>query len=162
MIVIFYYYPLMRKRETRREDPEDRRTDDLRGTHGRWPGITKEEGGEREKRGLLTDDKERGRERKRKRRKKGKPEEEGQEAICEEIVAACQSSDCSRLMYGMLTNGFRYVITRVVARNEIYVVVSRNYVFRVVGPIFYFAGVIRALHRATAGQLRPTDCVVVI
>lgn len=62
MIVIFYYYPLARRRETRREDPEDRRTDDLRGTHGRRPGITKE-GGEREKRGLLTDDKKRERER---------------------------------------------------------------------------------------------------
>lgn len=90
------------------------------------------------------------------------PEEEDQEAICEEIVAACQSSDCSRLMYGMLTNGFRYVITRVVARNEIYVIVSRNYILRVVGLIFYFARVIRALHRAAAGRLRPTDCVAVI
>lgn len=67
------------------------------------------------------------REGKREREKKGRkerPEEEDQEAICEEIVAACQSSDCSRLMYGMLTNGFRYVITRVAARNEIYAVVS--------------------------------------
>lgn len=84
------------------------------------------------------------RERERERGKNEIPEEEDQEAICEEIVAACQSSDCSRLIYGMLTNGFRYVITRVVARNEIYVVVSRNYILRVVGPIFYFARVIRA------------------
>lgn len=62
----------------------------------------------------------------------------------------------------MLTNGFRYVITRVVARNEIYAVVSRNYILRVVGPIFYFARVIRATHRAATGRLRPTDCVAVI
>lgn len=103
---------------------------------------------------MLTDDKEKERERKRKRGKKEKPEEEDQEAICEEIVAACQGSDCSRLMYGMLTNGFRYVITRVVARNEIYAVVSRNYILRVVGPIFYFAGVIRAPRRAAP---RPDD-----
>jgi len=89
-------------------------------------------------------------ERKRKKRKKEKPKEEVQEAICEEIVAACQSNDCSRLMYGMLTNGFRYVITRVVARNEIYAVVSRNYILRVVGPIFYFARVIRAPCRGRA------------
>lgn len=110
------------------------------------------------KRGLLTDDKERGRKREREKKgKKEKPEEEDQEAICEEIVAACQSSDCSRLMYGMLTNGFRYVITRVVARNEIYAVVSRNYILRVVGPIFYFARIIRAPHRTMAGRLRPTD-----
>lgn len=107
------------------------------------------------------------RERKRKRERKEKPEEEDQEAICEEIVAACQSSDCSRLMYGMFTNGFRYVITRVVARNEIYAVVPRNYILRMVGPIFYFARVIRALHRAAphraaAGRLRPTDCITVI
>jgi len=98
-------------------------------------------------------------ERKRERGKKEKPEEEDQEAICEEIVAACQSSDCSRLMYGMLTNGFRYVITRVVVRNEIYAVVSRNYILRMVGLIFYFAKVIRAPHRAMAERLRPTDCV---
>lgn len=67
MIVIFYYYPL-RGRETRREDPEDRRTDDLRGTHGRRSGITKEEG-ECEKKGLLTDDKEREREKGDRKRK---------------------------------------------------------------------------------------------
>lgn len=109
---------------------------------------------------MLTDDKERKRERRKK--EKEKPEEEDQEAICEEIVAACQSSDCSRLMYGMLTNGFRYVITRVVARNEIYAVVSRNYILRVVGPIFYFARVIRMLHRVAARRLRPSDCVAVI
>lgn len=48
MIVIFYYYPSARERP-RGEDPEDRRTDDLRGTHGRRPGITKKEGGECEK-----------------------------------------------------------------------------------------------------------------
>lgn len=98
---------------------------------------------------MLTDDKERERERE-KKRKKEKPEEEVQEAICEEIVAACQSNDCSRLMYGMLTNGFRYVITRVVARNEIYAVVSRNYILRVVGPIFYFVRVIREPRRGRA------------
>jgi len=62
-------------------------------------------------------------------------------------------------MYGMLTNGFRYVITRVVVRNEIYAVVSRNYILRMVGLIFYFAKVIRAPHRAMAERLRPTDCV---
>lgn len=82
-----------------------------------------------------------------KRGKKEKSEEEDQEAICEEIVAACQSSDCSRLMYGMLTNGFRYVITRVVARNEIYAVVSRNYIHGIVGPIFYFASYSRVAPR---------------
>lgn len=111
---------------------------------------------------MLTDDKERKRERRKKEKEKEKPEEEDQEAICEEIVAACQSSDCSRLMYGMLTNGFRYVITRVVARNEIYAVVSRNYILRVVGPIFYFVRVIRMLHRVAARRLRPSDCVAVI
>jgi len=79
-----------------------------------------------------------------------------QEAICEEIVAACQSSDCSRLMYGMLTNAFRYVITRAVARNEIYAAVSRNYFLRVVGPIFYFAGVILAPRR-TAPRDQASD-----
>lgn len=95
-------------------------------------------------------------ERKRKKRKKEKSEEEDQEAICEEIVAACQSSDCSRLMYGMLTNGFRYVITRVVARNEIYAAVSRNYILRVVvGSIFYFARVIRVARRAAPRRGRP-------
>lgn len=59
-------------------------------------------------------------------------------------------------MYGMLTNGFRYVITRVVARNEIYAAVSRNYILKVVvvGPIFYFARVIRVARRAA---LRPAD-----
>lgn len=47
-----------------------------------------------------------------------------QEAICEEIFAACQSSDCLRLMYGMFTNSFRSVIMCAVARNEIYAAVS--------------------------------------
>jgi hypothetical protein len=70
-----------------------------------------------------------------------------QEAICEEIVAACQNSDCSRLMYGMLTNGFRYVITRAVAHNEIYAAVSRNYFLSAVEPIFYFVEIILALRR---------------
>lgn len=60
-------------------------------------------------------------------------------------------------MYGMLTNGFRYVIARVVARNEIYAAVSRNYILRVVGPIFYFARVIRVPHRAAAGRAIKTD-----
>lgn len=104
----------------------------------------------------------RGREKGERRRRRSPKRRTDQEAICEEIVAACQSSDCSRLMYGMLTNGFRYVITRVVARNEIYAVVSRNYILRVVGPIFYFARVIRMLHRVAARRLRPSDCVAVI
>jgi len=79
MIVIFYYYPSERKRERARERErkrekergtrrEDRRTDDLRGTHGRRFGITEDEGGESEKRGFLADDKEREKE----EEKKGK------------------------------------------------------------------------------------------
>jgi len=59
-------------------------------------------------------------------------------------------------MYGMLTNAFRYVITRAVARNEIYAAVSRNYFLRVVGPIFYFAGVILAPRR-TAPRDQASD-----
>lgn len=41
--------------------------------------------------------------------------EVGQEAICEEILVACQSGDCSRLMYGMRANAFR-ILSRVLLR----------------------------------------------
>lgn len=87
-------------------------------------------------------EKKRKRKRKRKERERELPEEVDQEAICEEIVAACQNSDCSRLMYGMLTNGFRYVITRAAAHNEIYAAVSRNYFLNAVESIFYFVEII--------------------
>lgn len=90
---------------------------------------------------MLADDKERER-KKEKKEEKARPEKVDQEAICEEIVAACQNSDCSRLMYGMLTNGFRYVITRAVAHNEIYAAVSRNYFLSAVESIFYFVEII--------------------
>lgn len=89
MIVIFYYYPSAREEEGPGEriprGLADRRR--LRGTHGRRFGITEKEGGEREKKRIV-DDKERGRG----ERERGMD----QEVICEEIVAACRGSDCSR------------------------------------------------------------------
>lgn len=112
MIVIFYYYPLGEGgRGTRREDPEVRRIDDLRKTQGRRPEITRRRETAK-KRGSLVDDK-----KERKRKMLG----EDREAICEEIVAA-RVAIRSRLMYGMLA-WFSYVI----AHNEIYAAVPRNY-----------------------------------
>lgn len=48
------------------------------------------------------------------------------------------------------------MLSRVVARNEIYAVVSRNYILRVVGQ-FSISPELFA-RRAAAGRLRPTDC----
>lgn len=86
------------------------------------------------KKEFLADDKER----EKKKESEKRFEDVDQEAICEEIFAACQSNDCLRLMYGMFANSFRSVIMCAVARNEIYAAVSRNYFLRMVKPIFYY------------------------